>query len=163
MVSTPVGSLVICASDAGVKSIEFDKGTNIPSNASENCHSKEATTQLLEYFNRERKIFKILFDFNGQPEFYKQVWKKLLDIGYGETSTYLKIAQLLGNSKAVRAVGMANGKNPVAIVVPCHRIIGTNGRLTGYAGGLPIKRWLLDFENETKVGDQMNLFKEISL
>jgi len=77
------------------------------------------------------------------------VWRALYDIPYGETVSYLEIAEAIGNPKAVRAVGAANGRNPLSIIVPCHRVIGSSGALTGYAGGIPIKRWLLALEQQT--------------
>ena len=107
---------------------------------------KEAHRQFSEYLKGERKEFDIPFRMKG-TEFQKQVWNALCEIPYGETRSYKQIAEAIGNPKAVRAVGMANNKNPLLVVVPCHRVIGANGRLVGYAGGLDKKAFLLRLEN----------------
>jgi len=101
--------------------------------------------QLDEYFNMQRKEFDIPILMVG-TDFQKSVWEALLNIPYGTTSTYLQLAKEIGNEKAVRAVANANGANAIGIIIPCHRIIGTNGELTGYAGGLPFKKQLLELE-----------------
>jgi len=101
--------------------------------------------QLNEYFNLERKSFDLPLLFVG-TDFQKSVWEALINVPYGTTSTYLELSKNINNEKAVRAVANANGANALSIVVPCHRIIGTNGELTGYAGGLDIKKKLLDLE-----------------
>jgi len=106
---------------------------------------KEAIKQLNEYFDGKR----ISFDLQLQPqgtEFQNKVWKALMEIPFGETRSYGEIAKIIGNEKASRAVGMANNKNPIPIIVPCHRVIGANGKLVGYAGGLDIKEMLLNLE-----------------
>lgn len=107
---------------------------------------KEAHRQFSEYLKGERKEFDIPFRMKG-TEFQKRVWNALCEIPYGETRSYKQIAEAIGNPKAVRAVGMANNKNPLLVVVPCHRVIGANGRLVGYAGGLDKKAFLLHLEN----------------
>ena len=107
---------------------------------------KEAYRQFSEYLEGERKVFDLPFKMQG-TEFQKRVWKALCDIPYGETRSYKQIAQAIGNPKAVRAVGMANNKNPLLVVVPCHRVIGANGQLVGYASGLEKKHFLLQLEN----------------
>ena len=101
--------------------------------------------EVMEYLDGKRKTFDIKYEING-TEFQKKVWKELTKIPYGETRTYKEIAVAVGNPKASRAVGMANNKNPISIVVPCHRVIGSNGKLVGYAGGLDMKKALLDLE-----------------
>jgi len=101
--------------------------------------------QLEEYFAGKRQRFEIALDFNG-TDFQKQVWDALLTIPYGETRTYSQIARQIGNEKAVRAVGAANGRNPISIIAPCHRVIGASGELTGFAGGLEAKQILLQLE-----------------
>ncbi len=106
-------------------------------------------TQLLEYFDGKRKQFDVPYRLNG-TEFQKKVWSALCDIPYGETRSYKDIAIAVGNEKASRAVGMANNKNPITIIVPCHRVIGTSGKLVGYAGGLTMKEFLLTMEGENK-------------
>jgi methylated-DNA-[protein]-cysteine S-methyltransferase len=104
-----------------------------------------AREELRAYFAGELRRFSIALDAAG-TEFQQRVWRALLEIPYGATESYGALAQRLGNPKASRAVGLANGRNPIGIVVPCHRVIGANGTLTGYGGGLPRKRWLLEHE-----------------
>lgn len=106
---------------------------------------KEAFAQLSEYFSGKRKVFNLPLLLKG-TDFQKQVWQALLKIPFGETRSYKQIAEAIGNPKAVRAVGMANNKNPLLIVVPCHRVIGANGKLVGYAVGLDKKEYLLRLE-----------------
>lgn len=103
--------------------------------------------EIMEYLNGKRKSFDIKYQMNG-TEFQKKVWKELTKIPYGETRTYKEIAVAVGNPKASRAVGMANNKNPISIIVPCHRVIGSDGKLIGYAGGLDMKRALLNLEKK---------------
>ena len=106
----------------------------------------EAERQLREYFTGTRNQFDLALDFDG-TDFQKQVWQALLTIPFGETRSYSQIAQQIGNPKAVRAVGAANGRNPISIVAPCHRVIGASGGLTGFAGGLEAKQYLLALED----------------
>lgn len=106
---------------------------------------KEAIKQLDEYFDGKRKSFDLPLEPKG-TEFQKKVWNALKEIPFGETRSYGEIAKIIGNEKAARAIGMANNKNPIAIIVPCHRVIGANGKLVGYAGGLDIKERLLKLE-----------------
>lgn len=105
--------------------------------------------QLIEYFDGKRMNFHFPYQLKG-TDFQKRVWQALCDIPYGETRTYKEIAAAVGNSKACRAIGMANNKNPITIAVPCHRVIGANGTLVGYAGGLPMKEFLLHIEEKNK-------------
>ncbi len=107
---------------------------------------QQAMQQLRQYFAGERVQFSCPLDLHGTP-FQISVWQELYRIPYGETRSYTQIATAIGRPRAVRAVGAANGANPVAIIVPCHRVIGSNGSLTGYGGGLPTKRWLLSLES----------------
>ncbi len=107
---------------------------------------KETRKQLDAYFTMERKTFDIPLLMVG-TDFQKSVWEALLKIPYGKTASYLELSKILGNEKAVRAVANANGANAIGIIIPCHRIIGSNGSLTGYAGGLPLKKKLLELEN----------------
>lgn len=102
--------------------------------------------EVMEYLSGKRKAFDFTFELDG-TDFQKKVWEELTHIPYGETRTYKEIAIAIGNPKASRAVGMANNKNPISIVVPCHRVIGSDGKLVGYAGGLDMKKALLDLEN----------------
>lgn len=110
---------------------------------------KDAASQLFEYFSGARKSFSLPLAPSGTP-FQQRVFQNLLTIGYGQTRTYGEIARQCGNAKACRAVGMANHNNPIPIFIPCHRVIGQNGKLTGYAGGLAIKQFLLTLEAENK-------------
>jgi methylated-DNA-[protein]-cysteine S-methyltransferase len=109
----------------------------------------ETVTQLQDYFLGRRTEFTFKLNLQG-TEFQKKVWQELLHIPYGKTCSYLDLSKKIGDVKAIRAVASANGKNPLWIVVPCHRVIGTNGSLTGYAGGLWRKKWLLEHENPIK-------------
>lgn len=109
---------------------------------------KEAVAQIVDYFEGKRTDFTFKINPSG-TEFQQKVWKGLLEIPFGKTVSYLELSKKLGNTKAIRAVAAANGKNPLWIVVPCHRVIGTQGSLTGYASGLWRKKWLLDHENAT--------------
>lgn len=109
----------------------------------------EAEKQLKEYFEGKRKEFNLPLEENG-TDFQKKVWDALKKIPYGETRTYKDIAKVVGNEKAARAVGMANNKNNIPIIIPCHRVIGNNGALVGYALGLEVKKYLLDLENKNK-------------
>ena len=106
---------------------------------------EETAKQLQQYFRGERRAFSIPLDPIGTP-FQVSVWRALLTIPYGETRSYRDIAVAIGNPKAVRAVGMANNRNPISFIIPCHRVIGSDGSLVGYGGGLPLKRWLLSLE-----------------
>jgi methylated-DNA-[protein]-cysteine S-methyltransferase len=106
----------------------------------------ETIRQLAEYFRGTRRAFDLPLDFHG-TDFQKQVWSSLLSIPFGETRSYLDVARAVGNPAAVRAVGAANGRNPISIIAPCHRVIGTNGGLTGFGGGLEAKAWLLAHES----------------
>jgi methylated-DNA-[protein]-cysteine S-methyltransferase len=140
---SPCGLIEVCASDVGISSILFVNnkvGESIGSNIVSDC-----VTQLDEYFKKQRKIFSIPLDFQG-TDFQKRVWTELLKIPFGKTISYLQLAIRLGDKKSIRAVGGANGKNPISIIVPCHRVIGTNGDLVGYSGGLDKKKWLLAHE-----------------
>ncbi len=110
---------------------------------------KEAVLQLQDYFDGKRKEFTFAINPIGS-EFQKKVWQELLHIPFGKTCSYLELSKKLGDVKAIRAVASANGKNPLWIVVPCHRVIGSDGSLTGYAGGLWRKKWLLEHENPTQ-------------
>ncbi|GAB5473353.1 MAG: methylated-DNA--[protein]-cysteine S-methyltransferase [Maribacter sp.] len=115
---------------------------------------EDGAYQLKEYFDGKRKDFTL--DLNPQgTDFQKRVWQALLDIPFGKTTSYLELSKTLGDVKAIRAVAAANGKNPLWIVVPCHRVIGSDGSLTGYAGGLHRKKWLLDHESPVQ---QQSLF-----
>jgi methylated-DNA-[protein]-cysteine S-methyltransferase len=121
------------------------KGLNAEFIEQDNETLQKTRLQLDEYFNMQRKEFDIPIQMVG-TDFQKSVWEALLKVHYGRTSTYLQLAKEIDNEKAVRAVANANGANAIGIIIPCHRIIGTNGELTGYAGGLPLKKRLLELE-----------------
>jgi methylated-DNA-[protein]-cysteine S-methyltransferase len=151
-IKTPLGIAKIAGDENGISIISIsDDGevsTIVPTIL------QEAVSQLQEYFEGNR----IDFTFKLNPygtEFQQKVWKALVEIPFGKTRTYLEQSKVLGDVKAIRAVASANGKNPLWIVVPCHRVIGTDGSLTGYAGGLWRKKWLLEHENPS---NQQSLF-----
>jgi len=143
-VKTPLGIARIDGDENGISSITILSvgilSTTIP------LELLEAVAQLREYFEGKRTDFTLKLNPKGTT-FQRKVWKSLSEIPFGTTRTYLEQSKILGDVKAIRAVAAANGKNPLWIVVPCHRIIGTNGSLTGYAGGLWCKKWLLEHEN----------------
>jgi methylated-DNA-[protein]-cysteine S-methyltransferase len=151
IMKSPVGALTLVASERGLAAILWenekpDRGRlNIIGKDASNPILVEAEKQLDEYFAGKRKKFSLKLDFAG-TEFQTKVWHALLTIPFGETRSYSQIAKQVGNAKAMRAVGAANGKNPISIVAPCHRVIGASGALTGFAGGLKIKTQLLEIE-----------------
>lgn len=152
-IPTPIGDLRVVASDAGIREIRMplpDRG--VPVRATENPDHpilKAARRQLDEYFRGERRDFDLPLDVEGTA-FQRTVWDALVQIPFGETESYGGLAERVGKPGAARAVGGANGRNPVPIVVPCHRVIGADGQMTGYAGpsedGIAIKRWLIRHE-----------------
>jgi len=152
-INTPIGVCKIKGSHLGVSEVSIlddpEVITTVIPNSLKNC-----VTQLNEYFNGDRKVFDLKLAYVG-TDFQKKVWQSLNAIPYGKTTNYLKQARLLGDEKAIRAVASANGKNPFGIVLPCHRVVGSDGSLTGYAGGLWRKKWLLDHEQGC---EQQSLF-----
>lgn len=148
---SPVGTLKLVASDAGLAAIlwENDRDDRVPLGAmaqqSDHPVLVETKRQLDEYFAGARSRFDLPLDFRGTP-FQKSVWAALLTIPAGQTRSYAQIAAQIGRPNACRAVGAANGKNPISIVAPCHRVIGSDGSLTGFAGGLEGKKFLLELE-----------------
>jgi len=138
--------LHLAASSSGIRTVAFQPGfTPVGVENPANAWLVEAVRQLRAYFAGDLRRFDLPLDMVGTG-FQKRVWRELLTIPYGETRSYAEIARLIGAPKAVRAVGAANGANPVSIVVPCHRVIGSGGRLVGYGGGLPLKKRLLQLE-----------------
>ncbi|MEL6655299.1 MAG: methylated-DNA--[protein]-cysteine S-methyltransferase [Bacteroidota bacterium] len=119
---------------------------------------RTAVKQLDEYFKQQREDFDLELDFSGSTSFYQSVWQELVKIPYGRTTSYLSIAEKLGDPKAIRAVGQANRNNPIAIIVPCHRVIAKSGDLQGYFYGLDFKRRLLELENPLSFARQGSLF-----
>lgn len=153
-INSPLGITKIVGDEDGVAVISVsDVGSNEISQEIP-AVLQEAVSQLEEYFDKKRIDFTFKLNPKG-TEFQQKVWKSLLEIPYGKTISYMDQTKKLGDVKAIRAVASANGKNPLWIVVPCHRVIGTNGSLTGYAGGLSRKKWLIEHENPTT---QQSLF-----
>jgi len=156
MIATPVGELTLIATDKGLSAIlwESEGAQRVPlkpiSRNDQHLILCEAERQLREYFAGERQQFDMPYDTVG-TEFQKKVWQALLTIPFGETRSYQQIAEQIGHPKAMRAVGAANGKNPLSIMAPCHRVIGSNGKLTGFAGGLAVKAFLLELESPQKL------------
>lgn len=145
IINTPLGLTEIQGDENGISKIYIrDEDVEITSKIPSKL--KEAVIQLQEYFEGKRTHFTFLLHPSG-TEFQKKVWQELLNIPFGKTCSYLELSKKLGDVKAIRAVAAANGKNPLWIVVPCHRVIGADGSLTGYAGGLWRKKWLLEHEN----------------
>lgn len=157
-IDTPLGEMTACASDKGVCMLEFSDHKNLQKEIEEICKTLQAEkveeenkmlvdleNQLLSYFKGQLENFSVPIDMVG-TDFQKEVWKTLKTIPYGKTVSYQQEAQLMKNPKAVRAVANANGQNKISIVIPCHRVIGSNGKLTGYGGGLWRKQKLLELE-----------------
>ena len=143
-IKTPLGICKICGSADGISEISIlDKEIEVSESIPESL--KDCVVQLQEYFEGKRKEFQLKFNLKG-TSFQKEVWESLLNIPFGNTTTYLKQARLLGDEKAIRAVASANGKNPIWVILPCHRVVGSDGALTGYAGGIWRKKWLLEHE-----------------
>ncbi len=140
-----IGLIRVTGSGAGVSSLYFVKDDEKPADSKTPACLQDCITQLDEYFKGRRRDFSLKLQPEG-TEFQKAVWQQLLNISYGKTSSYGDIAAALGDKNAMRAVGSANGKNPISIIVPCHRVIGSNGKLIGYGGGLWRKEWLLKHE-----------------
>ena len=155
-IESPIGEIFIKASPIGLEKVSFyamDTFTSSSQNSRE--IADETGKQLLDYFEGKRKSFNLPLNLKG-TEFQQRVWNELINIPFGKTSSYLQLSKTIGDPKAIRAVGTANGANPIAIIIPCHRVIGSDGSLTGYAGGIKKKRYLLDLEQENH---QLDLFE----
>jgi methylated-DNA-[protein]-cysteine S-methyltransferase len=144
-VDSPVGTLLLAVSECGLVALEFGRGRIAAGWVESAERIAPSARQLKEYFSGHRRRFDLPLDLRG-TDFQKLCWQELLKIPYGGTRSYAEIARAIGNPLAVRAVGLANGQNPIAIIVPCHRVIGSDGSLTGYGGGLETKRRLLELE-----------------
>lgn len=144
---TPLGAIWIVESGGEITNISYKKPCEFKEE--ETTLTREAARQLTEYFAGKRKEFELPLNPEG-TDFQKKAWDALLKIPYGKTRSYKQQAESVGNPKASRAVGMSNNRNPIMIVIPCHRVVGTNGSLVGYAGGLDVKRFLLDLESLSK-------------
>ncbi len=140
-----IGLLEIVGAEEGIKSVSFVDDGAVDNFEIQPC-LKECVAQLDQYFKGQRQEFSLKLALSGST-FQKKVWRQLTKIPYGKTVSYLDIAKSIGQKKAVRAVGNANGRNNIAIIIPCHRVIGSRGQLTGYGGGLWRKEWLLKHEN----------------
>jgi methylated-DNA-[protein]-cysteine S-methyltransferase len=149
IVKSPIGPILLAGDEEGLKHVNFMKGKKkieVSDDWVENEEFfREISGQLEAYFSGKLKSFDVKLAAEG-TEFQKSVWKALCEIPYGETRSYKDIAVSIGKPKAYRAVGLANNRNPIAIIVPCHRVIGADGKLTGYAGGLDVKEFLLKLE-----------------
>ncbi|QTN34312.1 methylated-DNA--[protein]-cysteine S-methyltransferase [Akkermansiaceae bacterium] len=152
-IPSPIGTLTLVASEKGLCGLYMGTHGKVPANSTtwkdDPSRFTSAIDQLAGYFNGKLKAFDLPLDLQGTA-FQLRAWHALLGIPYGETLSYGGQAALIGRPKAVRAIGLANGKNPVSIIVPCHRVIGKNGSLTGYGGGLERKRFLLELEAKVK-------------
>jgi methylated-DNA-[protein]-cysteine S-methyltransferase len=146
-VSSPIGELMLCGDDDSLTALHLPGHWPKPAAGwrRDDARFADVARQLEEYFAGERTTFDVAMRMQGGP-FEREVWAELLQIPYGETASYGEIARRVGKPHASRAVGAANGRNPIAIIVPCHRVIGSDGTLTGYGGGLERKRALLDLE-----------------
>ena len=149
IVGSPLGDIIISGNAGTVTGLEFadsSKANRLEAEFDRDDEAfREAAAQLQAYFAGELTRFDVRLETGGTP-FQRRVWQALVGIPYGATTTYGKLAAELGDPRAVRAVGLANGRNPISIIVPCHRVIGADGSLTGYGGGLPRKQWLLAHE-----------------
>ena len=157
IVKSPIGELTLVGSASAL--VELHLPGFEASAAAERGRTpllQRVADQLAEYFAGERREFDVALAASGTP-FQQRVWDALVDIPFGALHSYGELARKLGRPSASRAVGAANGKNPIAIIVPCHRVIGANGQLTGYAGGLPIKKWLIEHE-QRHAGSQQRMF-----
>lgn len=155
---TPVGWLVISGNGAKIAQVDFidHEPTSFYSPVPD--YLLQAKQQLQEYFDGKRQTFELELDLREATDFQRRVWELLLKIPYGHTSSYQRLAIELGDVKAIRAVGGAASQNPIAIIVPCHRLIGSDGSLTGFAGGLHRKEFLLSLERPSVFGEQTALF-----
>ena len=144
LINTPLGPMTIGSTERGLAAVRF--GNGIPPHGIVDVQSNQLfIRQLGEYFNGDRTSFEMPLDFAGSA-FQTAVWSELLKIPYGQTRTYGEIAKVMGKPGAARAVGMANHENPIAVVIPCHRVVGQDGSLTGYAAGIHLKQQLLSIE-----------------
>jgi methylated-DNA-[protein]-cysteine S-methyltransferase len=154
---SPVGLLRISGTDQYVSEVHFMKPEEIatapPASAVLPPLAIQATEQLIQYFHGDRRIFELPLYQKG-TEFQEKVWNELMNIPFGKTISYIELSRHLGDPKVIRAASSANGKNNLAIIVPCHRVIGAKGELVGYGGGLPRKKWLLNHENKVAHGVQ---------
>ncbi len=157
-IKTPIGWIDISGTAQAIRSIRMATTRHKCNHTALPEVIQQCILQLTEYFQRQRTSFELPLDYSGAPLFYQKVWDALRQIPYGHTASYLDIARQLRNPKATRAVGQANRANPIAIIVPCHRVIAANGQLGGYFYGTNVKRYLLQLENPTSFACQPTLF-----
>lgn len=152
---SPVGLLRISGTEHYISEVHFMKEEETQSGATTTLPpiAIQAIEQLIQYFHGDRRVFELPIHQAGTP-FQQRVWSELMNIPFGKTISYLELSRKLGDTKAIRAAGSANGKNNVVIIVPCHRVIGAKGELVGFGGGLPRKKWLLNHENKIAHGVQ---------
>jgi len=158
-IDSPLGTISLCGTERGLVGIFMEDHRHGPTEAQRHSWQRadalfaEVGTQLLEYFSGRRTVFSVGFDREaiGGTTFQRRVWKALEEIPYGVTISYGELARRINQPTAVRAVGLANGRNPLSIIVPCHRVVGSDGKLTGYGGGVDRKRWLLELETTTSI------------
>ena len=154
IIQTPLGSISIYANDKAINAVLFVKdGEVINEKESQHPLIQKCVLQLNEYFAGTRRVFDLPLQQDGSM-FQQSVWQQLLKIDFGKTISYMELSKRIGDVKAIRAVGTTNGKNQIAIIVPCHRVIGSDGSLTGYAGELWRKKWLLEHEGKFANGVQ---------
>lgn len=154
IIQTPIGNIGIEASDEFITAVLFmKKGELADTNKPSHPLIKKCIAQLNEYFEGTRRVFDLPLQQEGSA-FQQSVWNQLLKIDYGKTVSYLELSKRIGDVKAIRAVGTTNGKNNIVIIVPCHRVIGSDGSLTGFGGGLSKKKWLLEHEGRIANGVQ---------
>ncbi|WP_415888642.1 methylated-DNA--[protein]-cysteine S-methyltransferase [Neptuniibacter sp. SY11_33] len=147
IMNTALGSLLIKANNSAITSIHFLQDNETVPELLGNALTNQCVSELSEYFAGKRVRFDVPLAPNG-TKFQQSVWNALNDIPYGKTCSYGEVAKKIGNPKAARAIGMANNRNPIPIIIPCHRVLGSNGNLTGYAGGLENKSYLLNLETK---------------
>ena len=149
-INSPIGALSIYGDAMGISEVVFRESEITSEQIPDSL--KDAVNQLTEYFEGKRNHFNLQLNPKG-TDFQKKVWQQLQQIPFGKTTSYQAMANLLGDPKVIRAAASANGKNPIAIIIPCHRVIGSDGSLTGYAGGLHRKKWLLEHESPIRQGE----------
>lgn len=145
---TPIGRVLISSDGSFITAVKYEIPECAGFEGAPDALTERAAKQLGEYFAGKRREFDLPLR-TGGTDFQRAVWEKLQGIPYGETRSYKQVAQMIGNSKASRAVGLANNRNPISIIIPCHRVVGSNGALVGYAGGLDAKQKLLNLERDT--------------
>jgi len=161
VIPSPIGNIYVAGTENGISRIQLMVEAPVSEQDEIPSFLKDCVDQLNEYFEGSRKEFDLQLDFGDAPDFHKEVWKMVKIIPYGRTRTYGEIAEIIDHQNAFRAVGHANGMNPLPIVIPCHRVIGKDGSLTGYYYGLELKRWLLSHESPGQYMRQGDLIEDL--